>query len=224
MFFLSADKSATMAWKKEEREREWERTVYVSVLEVMLATNSSLTLAEDPDAAHPSPAWWQRVHCHVKSRVAFIDVRATPIFRQTFYPTGFSSAGVFRSSFVFRGVPTNAKGDKFYKTNRSLCGGICFRWKMWGFYCSWVFATTPSVNYVLRVWRFGNLIFVKNWYSVLTLVDYIYINQNHRQKVIFSATLKNKSESRAETSYDLEKNEVRSPRFDQLLIPMKHDV
>lgn len=101
----------------------------------------------------------------------------------------FSSAGVFRSSFVFRGVPTNAKSDKFYKTNRSLCGGICFRWKMWGFYCSWVFATTPSVNYVLRVWRFGNLIFVKNWYWVLTLVDYIYINQNHRQKVILSATL-----------------------------------
>lgn len=147
--------------KRSERER----TVYVSVLEVMLATNSSLTLAEDPDAAHPSPAWWQRVHCHVKSRVAFIDVRATPIFRQTFYPTGFSSAGVFRSSFVFRGVPTNAKSDKFYKTNRSLCGGICFRWKMWGFYCSRVFATTPSVNYVLRVWRLGNLIFVKNWYS-----------------------------------------------------------
>lgn len=138
------------------RKRERERRLFTSV---SLKWELLIDARWRPRRRSSITTWWQRVHCHVKSRVAFIDVRATPIFRRTFYPTDFSSAGVFRSSFVFRGVPANAKSDKFYKTNRSLCAGICFRWKMWGVYCSWVFATTPSVNCVFKGLTFGKFNF-----------------------------------------------------------------
>lgn len=165
-------------WLVRERERD------DCLRQCPWSENSSLTLAEDLDAAHPSRR-------DDNASIVMLNP-ASPLL--TSEPLQFSDEHFIRRIFHrrgFSGAPLFSEGCR--RTRRAINSikqtGVCvpgfvLDGKCEGFIVPGCLRQPHQWIMFLRVWRLGNLIFVKDWSSVLTLADYIYIHQNHHQKVI----------------------------------------